>query len=144
MRRLDEDKNRRSINVRTEVYNQRSHDINEFQATIKGIFESIVILDNQELDDVAKKYSRATDAIIVEGIREGYNFVGGRFRIGIIPRNTAKFEVSAEIYFQDKQNNWIKKSNVAELNMKKLTIEARKELENLGEIYFQVEEPNIR
>ena len=114
-----------------------------FGATASNVldtFLNVVINPNMELDELAKIYSEKLDGNIRDEQAKGLKYVGGTFKISYA--NEKYFNLSYELYFQDKNDEWIKKN--AKSNPQKteyLNEKALSELRSKKEITYEIDEP---
>ena len=103
-------------------------------------FLSVVIGTNMELDELAKVYSTKLDGIIRDEQAKGLKYVGGTFKISYA--NGKFFNLSFELYFQDANDEWVKKASKSKpQNIEYLTDKALAELRAQKEILYEIDEP---
>lgn len=114
-----------------------------FGATASNVldtFLNVVINQNMELDELAKIYSEKLDSNIRDEQAKGLKYVGGTFKISYA--NEKYFNLSYELYFQDENDEWVKKN--AKSNPQKteyLSENALTELRTKKEIIYEIDEP---
>lgn len=111
----------------------------------KSIIEKIAERISQpiSIDELANLYSEASDKIILEGIKEGYKFVGGKLIISLA-ENPNKLKIAVEIYYKDENDRWIKKHNQSIVSIKKLKEESINEIKSKNQIEYDLEEPGTQ
>ena len=114
-----------------------------FGATTSNVvdtFLSVVIKTNMELDELAKVYSAKLDGIIRDEQAKGLKYVGGTFKIAYADEKN--FNLSFELYFQDENDEWVKKDSKSKpQNIEYLTDKALTELRAQREIVYEIDEP---
>lgn len=107
------------------------------------LFESIndIVKKPKELDELAELYSKASDQIITEGLNQGLEFYGGKFRIHYVSTDFSKVKLELEAYFQNARAEWIKKSTESFINNKLLTPDAYTELTNEKIVEYELLDP---
>jgi len=94
------------------------------------------------LNELAARYSEGCDKLILDEIRQGtLQFISGRLIFTFIPASS-KIKVQSELYFQNAQGEWIKKSHEELLNSRNLTKEALTEMQAKGNVTFEIEAPS--
>lgn len=93
------------------------------------------------LEELAQKYSRRLDEMIIKAEKEeALHYVGGQF--DIIAQSESTFSLKVELYFQNSQKEWVcMRSGSGVLNVRYLNNAARQELIHKKVISFDVEEP---
>lgn len=132
---------------------QKKSVIEEIKSGIKKFFDDpIQVIDMikdmfsnepKSLNDIARLYSKASDEIIIKTLeKEKFKYGGGKFHIKNL-ENNKEIEVSIELYFQDDNDNWIKKENKDLISADEFTEEALEELKKKKEITYNIEEPSL-
>ena len=103
-------------------------------------FLSVVIGTDMELDELAKIYSAKLDGIIRDEQSKGLKYVGGTFKISYVDEKT--FNLAFELYFQDENDEWIKKASKSKPQKSEyLNEKAFAELRAQKEIVYEIDEP---
>ena len=114
-----------------------------FGATASNVldtFLNVVINPNMELDEIAKVYSEKLDGTIIDEQAKGNKYVGGTFKI--LYANEKYFNLSFELYFQDKNDEWVKKDSKSKPQKTEyLSEKALNELRSKKEITYEIDEP---
>lgn len=114
-----------------------------FGATTSNVvdtFLSVIISQNMELDELAKIYSAKLDGIIHNEQAKGLKYVGGTFKISYTDENF--FNLSFELYFQDENDEWVKKDAKSKPQKTEyLNDNALAELRVQKEIVYEIDEP---
>lgn len=114
-----------------------------FGATTSNVvdtFLSVVINTNMELDELAKIYSAKLDGIIRDEQAKALKYVGGNFKISYADEKF--FNLSFELYFQDENDEWVKKAAKSKpQKVEYLTGKAFAELRAQKEIVYEIDEP---
>lgn len=109
-------------------------------ANVIDTFLNVIISPNMELDELAKVYSDKLDSNIRDEQAKGLDYVGGTFKISYV--NEKYFTLSFELYFQDKNGEWIKKDAKSKPQKTEyLNEKALKELRSKKEIAYELDEP---
>ena len=114
-----------------------------FGATTSNVvdtFLSVIISPNMELDELAKIYSAKLDGIVRNEQAKGLTYVGGTFKIFYADENF--FNLSFELYFQDENDEWVKKDAKSKPQKTEyLNDNALAELRAQKEIVYEIDEP---
>ena len=103
-------------------------------------FLSVVIEPNMALDEIAKIYSAKLDGIIRNEQAKGLKYVGGTFKISYADEKY--FNLSFELYFQDENDEWVKKDSKSKpQKVEYLNDDALAELRAQKEIIYEIDEP---
>ena len=97
-----------------------------------------------DLDEIKNIYTKPVDKIIIRHEKETNNtFVSGEFKVSYLEDNF--YEVSYDLYFQDKNEKWIKMSSKSKPISceKKLKPEAIEELKKEKSIIYEIEQPVV-
>ena len=109
-------------------------------ADVIDTFLNVIIKPNMELDELAKIYSEKLDSNIRDEQNKGLRYVGGTFKISYA--NERYFNLSYELYFQDKNDEWIKKDAKSKPQKTDyLTDKSLAELRTKKEIAYEIDEP---
>ncbi len=109
-------------------------------SNVVDTFLSVVIKPNMELDELAEVYSKKLDSTIRDEQSKKLKYVGGSFKISYA--NEKYFNLSFELYFQNENDEWVKKD--AKSNPQKteyLSEKALAELRAKKEIVYEIDEP---
>lgn len=103
-------------------------------------FLSVIIKTHMELDEIAKIYSEKLDSIIRDEQSKDLNYVGGTFKISYA--NEKNFHLAFELYFQDKNEEFVKKESKSKpQSTEYLSEKALTELRAKKEISYEIDEP---
>lgn len=109
-------------------------------AEVIDTFLNVIIKPNMELDEIAKVYSEKLDGTIFDEQAKGNKYVGGTFKI--LYANERYFNLSFELYFQDKNDEWVKKDSKSKPQKTEyLSEKALSELRSKKEITYEIDEP---
>ena len=109
-------------------------------ANVVDTFLSVIIETKMELDELAKIYSTKLDGIIRDEQAKGLKYVGGTFKIAYADEKF--FNLSFELYFQDENDEWVKKDSKSKpQKVEYLTDKALAELRAQKEIVYEIDEP---
>lgn len=108
--------------------------------TITSIFD-VILKPNMELEEIAKIYGTRLDEMIIAEEKNDLTYVGGSFNIRYI--NEAAFETSYELYFQDKEKEWVKKEAKSKPQKTSfLKVNALAELRQAKKVSFEIDPPS--
>ena len=111
-------------------------------SNVVDTFLSVIISPNMELDELAKIYSEKLDGIIRGEQAKGLKYVGGTFKISYAEENF--FNLSFDLYFQDKNDDWVKKDAKSKPQKAEyLNDKAFAELRAQKEIVYEIDEPEL-
>lgn len=95
---------------------------------------------NMELEQLAELYSESLDDLIIRERKLNHNYVGGEFIIKYL--NDKLFLTSYEMYFQDENKEWLKKSGESKpQELINLTEKAIKILKTDKKVIFEINPP---
>ncbi|MGQ7890636.1 hypothetical protein [Paenibacillus sp. WC2504] len=93
------------------------------------------------LNDLIDSYSEACDEIILQELgKGGLRYVSGRLTIALAEQDK-QILVNSEYYFQNDQNEWVRKTNNEQFNVSYLTSQSLDELRTKGELIFEIAMP---
>ena len=108
-------------------------------ANVVDTFLSVIISKDMELDELVAVYSKKLDGIIIDQKRKGLSYVGGTFKISYYSENF--FYLSFDIYFQDENDELVKKSSKSKpQSTEYLTDKALSELRGKKEIIYEIDD----
>ena len=114
-----------------------------FGATTSNVidtFLSVIISPNMELDELAEIYSKKLDSIIRDEQAKNLSYVGGTFKISYADEKF--FNLSFELYFQDRDGDYVKKGAKSKpQSTEYLNEKALEELRGKKEIIYEIDEP---
>mgnify|MGYP007069880112 CR=1 FL=1 len=87
----------------------KDKDVSLIEAKIEELDK--LLFPNMSLDDVAEKYSPRVDDVIRKNETEGFKFSAGKFKIACV--DDKSFALSYELYFKDKDGEWLKVANTS-------------------------------
>ncbi|MBR3722498.1 MAG: hypothetical protein IKN12_06990 [Selenomonadaceae bacterium] len=106
---------------------------------IASIFD-VILKPNMTIEELAGVYSDKLDEIILKEKANNLQYVGGSLNVNCV--NAAQFEVAYELYFQDKNKEWIKKEAKSKpQNLSYLKPESAAELRQKKKVTFEIEPP---
>lgn len=112
---------------------------------IDDVMQSItdaLLLKKSNLEELAESYSHATDTSVLETQKnERLTFIAGNLSIKIIEEVTGNIEVLAELFFQDAENEWIKKELKSKIRLTCLTDEALEKLKHEKIVKYKITPP---
>ena len=108
-------------------------------ANVVDTFLSVIISKDMELDELVAVYSKKLDGIIIDQKRKGLSYVGGTFKISYYSENF--FYLSFDIYFQDENDELVKKSSKSKpQSTEYLNDKALSELRGNKEIIYEIDD----
>ena len=108
-------------------------------ANVVDTFLSVIISKDMELDELVAVYSKKLDGIIIDQKRKGLSYVGGTFKISYYSENF--FYLSFDLYFQDENNELVKKSSKSKpQSTEYLNDKALSELRCNKEIIYEIDD----
>ena len=108
-------------------------------ANVVDTFLSVIISKDMELDELVAVYSKKLDGIIIDQKRKGLSYVGGTFKISYYSENF--FYLSFDIYFQDENDELVKKSSKSKpQSTEYLNDKALSELRGKKEIIYEIDD----
>jgi hypothetical protein len=107
-----------------------------------GVYSKNNNISPVTIEELAGKFSDSCDQVILNTQNEnnGLKFISGLFKVTLSEPNNVIL-ISADMYFQDENGQWIKKTNHRKLKSHELTKEAISELKELGEVQFELAPP---
>lgn len=109
----------------------------------KNIQEEFAKSDRKyTVEELAARYEKETDAIIIEAIRyEKLTFIGGKLFIQL-SADQLGYEVGMEAYFQRTDGEWVIKKNLTKpFKLDIILLDSRTELMKLKRIEFELTKP---
>lgn len=108
-------------------------------ANVVDTFLSVIISKDMELDELADVYSKKLDGIIRDQQTKGLSYVGGTFKISYYSENF--FYLSFELYFQDENDELVKKSSKSKpQSTEYLNDKALSELRGKKKMVYEIDE----
>ncbi len=90
--------------------------------------------------NLAEIYSSPLDLVMQKAASEGYNCAGGEFMIHYVDRD--HFKISYDLYMQDSQKQWFKRSSASGMQSTLcFTDAALAELKEKGKVVFAIDPP---
>ena len=113
-----------------------------FDLTTSNVVETFlrgILSTDMELDELAAAYSKKLDGIIRDQQTKGLCYVGGTFKISYYSENF--FYLSFDLYFQDENNELVKKSSKSKpQSTEYLNDKALSELRGNKEIIYEIDD----
>lgn len=108
-------------------------------SNVVDTFLRVILSTDMELDELAAVYSKKLDGIIRAQQTKGLSYVGGTFKISYY--SELYFYLSFELYFQDENDEWVKKNSTSEpQSTEYLNDKALLELRGKREIVYEIDE----
>ena len=113
----------------------------KFVNDVVGFVENLFKKPEVSLDEFASKSSKEIDKIILKKMKEGNEFIAGRFKLMFL--NDLNFCFSFDIYLKNPNDKDYMRINGSSkvISMERLQVDARAELKQKKEIAYEIEEP---
>jgi len=109
--------------------------VNNFFDAFDDLFKS-----NMELTEIANIYGKRLDEVILSEEKNGLTYAGGMLHINYL--NEVSFETAYELYFQDQNNEWVKKEAKSKpQKMNFLNETSKAELQKNNKVSFEIDPP---
>ena len=116
--------------------------VNNLMTDIVGkakTFLNIIFKPNMTIDELAESCSKALDKKIIEEKKKELKYQGGILKFSY--KDEKFFTMGYELYFQNKQDKWIKVSADTEQEIDFLNEKSIEELKKKNVIEYDIEEP---
>ena len=116
--------------------------VNNLMTDIAGkakTFLNIIFKPNMTIDELAESCSKELDKKIIEEKKKELKYVGGILKFSY--KDEKFFTMGYELYFQNKQDKWIKVSADTEQEIDFLNEKSIEELKKKNVIEYDIEEP---